>query len=43
MLIGLEEDDENLTQIPPTYTFDKGDILWVVGEKPDVRRLADEI
>lgn len=43
MLVGLEEDEETLTQIPPTYTFDKGDILWVVGEKADVRRLADEI
>ena len=43
MLVGLEEDDENLTQIPPTYVFGKGDIMWVVGEKDDVRRLADEI
>ncbi len=43
MLVGLEEDEETLTQIPPTYVFDKGDILWVVGEKADVRRLADEI
>lgn len=43
MLVGIEEDEENLTQISPTYLFDKGDILWVVGEKDDVRRLADEI
>lgn len=43
MLVGIEEDEENLVQIPPTYVFEKGDILWVVGEKPDVRRLADEI
>ena len=43
MLVGIEEDEETLTQIPPTYVFDKGDILWIVGEKADVRKLADEI
>lgn len=43
MLVGVEEDEDTLTRIPPTYQFDKGDILWVVGEKDDVRRLADEI
>lgn len=43
MLVGIEEDEETLTQIPPTYVFVKGDILWVVGEKADVYRLADEI
>ena len=43
MLVGLEEDEDTLAQIPPTYRFEKGDILWVVGEKADVYRLADEI
>lgn len=43
MLVGLEEDEDALAQIPPTYRFEKGDILWVVGEKADVYRLADEI
>ncbi len=43
MLVGLEEGEENLTTILPTYLFQKGDVLWVVGEDRDIQRLAEEI
>ena len=32
MVVGLEEGEENLSQVKPGYRFMKGDILWVVGE-----------
>lgn len=40
MVVGLEEGQENLTKISPTYVFRKGDILWVVGEENDLKRLT---
>lgn len=43
MLVGLEEDEENLTLVAPTYCFQHGDILWIVGETDDILRLANEI
>lgn len=36
MVVGLEEGQENLTKIAPTRTFEKGDILWIVGEESDL-------
>ena len=39
MVVGLEEGRENLTKIPPTYVFQKGDILWIVGEESDLLSL----
>lgn len=41
MAIGLEEDGENLMPIRPYYRFKVGDILWIVGEEPDVRRIKN--
>jgi CPA2 family monovalent cation:H+ antiporter-2 len=32
MVVGLEEGKENLSPIKPTYIFQEGDIIWVVGE-----------
>lgn len=43
MLVGMEEDEENLTQVSISYRFQQGDLLWIVGEKNDIRRLAKEI
>ena len=39
MVIGLEEGMENLSTVHPSYRFQKGDILWVVGEQDDLNRL----
>lgn len=41
MLVGMEEKEDALSSVSPTYKFDIGDILWIVGEDTDVRRLAD--
>lgn len=38
MVVGLEEGQENLTKIAPTRTFEKGDILWIVGEESDLQK-----
>lgn len=43
MLVGMEEDEENLTQVSISYRFQQGDLLWIVGEKNDIIRLAKEI
>ena len=32
MVVGIEEGEENLSQVKPTYRFQRGDIIWVVGE-----------
>lgn len=32
MVVGLEEGKETLSQVKPTRKFEKGDILWIVGE-----------
>ncbi len=39
MVVGLEEGMENLSQVSPSYRFEKGDIIWVVGEVDDLKRL----
>ena len=41
MVVGLEEGKENLSQVKPSYCFEKGDILWVVGEETDLDRLMN--
>lgn len=33
MVIGLEEGKENLSRISATHVFEKGDIIWIVGEE----------
>jgi CPA2 family monovalent cation:H+ antiporter-2 len=43
MLIGLEADAENLISIAPSYRFEKGDIMWVVGEEQDIKNLTQDI
>ena len=33
MVVGLEEGRETLTHVSPNYVFQKGDIIWLVGEE----------
>ena len=40
MAVGLEEGHEHLSQIDPARKFQRGDVLWVVGEEEDLKRLA---
>lgn len=39
MAVGLEEQQENLSPVEPTYRFQPGDILWVVGEQQAIDSL----
>ena len=41
MVVGLEEGKENLSMITPTHKFEEGDVIWVVGEKDDLKKLED--
>ena len=41
MVVGLEEGQENLTKVAPTRVFEKGDILWIVGEESDLQRISE--
>lgn len=43
MLIGMEEDEVTISRVSPAYNFQKGDILWIVGEEPDIKRLAEQL
>ena len=43
MFIGLEEDEDKLINITPFYNFQPADIIWVVGQEDDIKRLAEEI
>ncbi len=40
MLVGLDEGQENLTQVDAAHVFRPGDVLWVVGEKGSIEKLA---
>ncbi len=42
MVVGLEEGQENLTKIAPSYVFQKGDILWIVGEESDLQKIMEK-
>lgn len=42
MVVGLEEGQENLTKISPSYVFQKGDILWIVGEESDLQKIMEK-
>ena len=42
MVVGLEEGQENLTKIAPSYVFQKGDILWIVGEESDLQKSMEK-
>jgi monovalent cation:H+ antiporter-2, CPA2 family len=39
MVVGLEEGKETLSQVDPSYRFEKGDILWIVGEEADLEAI----
>lgn len=43
MVVGCEEGQEKLTMIDPDRRFEKGDILWIVGEEDSLRKLLKDI
>ena len=42
MVVGIEEGEENLSVVHPGYVFEKGDIIWVVGEEESLRQLLQQ-
>ncbi len=41
MVVGLEEGQENLTRVSPNRRFEKGDIIWLVGESDDLKKIKN--
>lgn len=41
MVVGLEEGKENLSPVHPARRFQKGDIIWVVGEENNLKDLLE--
>ncbi len=42
MVVGLEEGQENLTKVAPTRIFQKGDIIWIVGEESSLQLITSK-
>ena len=42
MVVGLEEGKENLTRVAPTRKFEKGDIIWIVGEEESLKAITEK-
>ena len=43
MVVGVEEGQENLTLVDPQRKFEKGDIIWLVGEEADLEKVKQQI
>ena len=43
MVVGGEEGQENLTLVDPQRKFEKGDIIWLVGEEADLEKVRQQI
>ena len=43
MVVGVEEGQENLTLVDPQRKFEKGDIIWLVGEEADLENVRQHI
>lgn len=41
MVVGMEEGEETLSMITPDHRFEKGDIIWVVGENENLVNLMN--
>ena len=41
MVVGIEEGKENLSAVKPQRHFEKGDIIWIVGEQEALDRLLN--
>ncbi len=42
MLVGMDRGQENLTKVDTKYVFQPGDVLWVVGERDNIRQLVEK-
>lgn len=41
LIVGIDRGEEALIQPDPDFVFQEGDVIWVVGEDSDVRRLSN--
>ncbi len=41
MVVGIEEGHESLSKVSPQYVFAKGDIIWLVGEDADLKKIME--
>lgn len=42
MVVGVEEGQQKLTTINPQHCFERGDIIWIVGEEADLNRVSQK-
>ena len=42
MVVGIEEGEENLSPVSPDRKFEKGDIIWIVGEEHNLSQLLEQ-
>ena len=42
MVVGIEEGEENLSQMSPDRKFEKGDIIWIVGVEKHLAQLLEQ-
>ena len=42
MVVGMEEGRQNLTRVAPTRKFEKGDIIWIVGEEENLKTITEK-
>ena len=42
MVVGIEEGEENLSPVAPDRKFEKGDIIWIVGEEHNLSQLLEQ-
>lgn len=41
MVVGIEEGHESLSKVSPQYVFAKGDIIWLVGEDANLKKIME--
>ena len=42
MVVGIEEGKENLSAVNASYRFRPDDIVWIVGEAPDLEAVVKQ-
>lgn len=40
LVVGMEGEAQELTKINPDYVFERGDVLWIVGERSSIERFG---
>ena len=41
MVVGMDEGQTHITSINPKQILERGDILWIVGERDNVKRVKE--